>query len=163
MPGIFISYRRHDSAPYAGRLYDRLSARFGEQTVFMDVDDIKPGANFVSLIDEKVASCDALVAVIGNRWLSDKDGDGECRIQSSKDFVRLEIETALRRKILVIPALVNGAQMPAAQDLPEALADLAQRQAIELTDKEFSRDVDQLIEALEKIPPFEGDREPCNG
>ena len=152
MPGIFISYRRQDSAPYAGRLYDRLSARFGEENVFMDVDDIKPGANFVSLIDEKIASCDALVAVIGKRWLSSQDHGGESRLQSGEDFVRLEIETALRRKIIVIPALVSGAEMPAAQDLPEALADLAQRQAIELTDKDFSHDVDQLIEALKKVP-----------
>ena len=152
MPGIFISYRRRDSAPYAGRLYDRLSARFGEQTVFMDVDDIKPGANFVSLIDEKVASCDALIAVIGNRWLSTKGNGGESRPQGSEDFVRVEIETALRRKILVIPALVNGAEMPAARDLPESLTDLAQRQAVELTDKNFSRDVDSLIAGLEKVP-----------
>jgi TIR domain len=152
MPGIFISYRRQDSAPYAGRLYDRLSARFGEETVFMDVDDIKPGANFVSLIDEKIASCDALVAVIGKRWLSSTDNGGESRLRSSEDFVRLEIETALRRKIIVIPALVSGAEMPAAQDLPETMADLAQRQAIELTDKDFAHDVDQLIEALKKVP-----------
>ncbi len=152
MPGIFISYRHEDSAPYAGRLYDRLSARFGEEYVFMDVDDIKPGANFVSLIDEKVASCDALVAVIGKGWLSSRDKGGESRLQRNEDFVRLEIGTALRRKILVIPALVNGAGMPPAPDLPAALADLAQRQAVELTDKDFSRDVDQLIEALEKVP-----------
>jgi TIR domain-containing protein len=152
MSGIFISYRREDSAPYAGRLYDRLSARFGEEFVFMDVDDIKPGANFVSLIDEKVGSCDALIAVMGKDWLSSKDKSGNARLGDAEDFVRLEIATALRRNILVIPALVAGTTMPRAQDLPEPLAELAQRQAVELNDKDFSRDVDQLIEALEKVP-----------
>jgi hypothetical protein len=151
MSGIFISYRHEDSAPYAGRLYDRLTALFGAEQVFMDVDDIKPGANFVSLIDERVASCDALVAVIGKEWLSSEDHTGTPRLEDAQDFVRLEIATALRRNILVIPTLVAGASMPGAADLPAALTELAQRQAVELTDKDFSRDVDQLVEALKTI------------
>ncbi|MGH7846835.1 MAG: toll/interleukin-1 receptor domain-containing protein, partial [Candidatus Binatia bacterium] len=133
-------------------LYDRLSARFGAEVVFMDVDDIKPGANFVSLIDEKIGSCDALIAVMGKEWLASKDKAGNLRLGDAGDFVRLEIATALKRNILVIPTLVAGAGMPSARDLPAPLAELAQRQAVELTDKDFARDVDQLIEALEKVP-----------
>ena len=162
MSGIFISYRREDSAPYAGRLYDRLSARFGAEVVFMDVDDIKPGANFVSLIDEKIGSCDALIAVMGKEWLSSKDKAGNLRLGDAEDFVRLEIATALRRNVLVIPTLVAGTSMPNAQDLPTPLAELAQRQAVVLTDKDFSRDVDQLIEALEKVPELK-EKKPATG
>jgi len=80
MSGIFISYRRSDSAPHAGRLYDRLCDYFGADKVFMDVDDIKPGADFVSLIGEKVASCDALIAVIGKGWLARDEDNGKPRM-----------------------------------------------------------------------------------
>jgi hypothetical protein len=164
MSGIFISYRREDSAPYAGRLYDRLSARFGAETVFMDVDDIKPGANFVSSIEQKIAAYDVLIVVIGKHWLSSKDSAGALRLQDARDFVRLEIASSLRRKILIIPALVAGAGMPRAPELPDALAELAERQAVELSDKDFARDVELVIEAVEKVrgskekrPPAEED------
>ncbi|HWP56525.1 MAG TPA: toll/interleukin-1 receptor domain-containing protein [Candidatus Acidoferrales bacterium] len=152
MPAIFVSYRRQDSAPYAGRLYDRLCARFGAEAVFMDVDDIQPGADFVSLIEEKIGSCDALVAVIGPAWLTSKDRDGKRRLSDARDFVRLEITTALRRNILVVPVLVGGASMPGARDLPEPLAELAERQAVELTDRDFDRGVEKLVAALESLP-----------
>jgi hypothetical protein len=159
--GIFISYRREDSAPYAGRLYDRLSARFGAATVFMDVDDIKPGANFVSLIEQKIAACDVLIVVIGKHWLTSKDGAGALRLRDEQDFVRLEIATALRRKILIIPALVAGAGMPRARELPDALAGLAERQGVELSDRDFARDLELLIEAFEKAPGLKEKRPPA--
>src|ERR1051326_255449 len=132
MSGIFISYRREDSSPYAGRLHDRLCDHFGADQVFMDVDDINPGTDFVSLIEQKVASCDALIAVIGKRWFMRDEESGRSRLDNSQDFVRLEVEHALRRNILVIPALVEGAKMPGALDLPSALNELTQRQAVEL-------------------------------
>ena len=112
MSGIFISYRRSDGAPHAGRLNDRLCDYFGADKVFMDVDDIKPGADFVSLIGEKVASCDALIAVIGKGWLARDEDNGKPRLYDPTDFVRLELEHALQRDILLIPALVEGAEMP---------------------------------------------------
>lgn len=97
MSGIFISYRREDSAAYAGRLYDRLSAHFGADQVFMDVDDIPPGADFASHIDAKVGSCDAMIVVIGKEWLSACNADGQLRLSDPNDFVGLEIALALQR------------------------------------------------------------------
>jgi hypothetical protein len=152
MSGIFVSYRREDSAAYAGRLYDRLSSHFGADRVFMDVDDIPPGADFAAQIDAKVGSCDALIAVIGKNWLSARDGDGQLRLSDPSDFVGLELALALQRKILVIPALVSGASMPRAEELRADVKALAQRNAVTLNDQDFQRDVDLLIKVLEKIP-----------
>jgi hypothetical protein len=151
MSGIFISYRREDSAAHAGRLNDRLCDYFGADQVFMDVDDIEPGADFISLIEQKVASCDALIAVIGKGWLMRDEEGRRSRLDNPHDFVRLEIEHALRRNILVIPALVGGAEIPKADDLPLGLSEFAQRQAVELSDKDFQRDVDKVIAALQTV------------
>ena len=152
MSGIFISYRREDSAAYAGRLYDRLCAQFGAEQVFMDVDDIPPGADFAAHIGAKVGSCDALIAVIGKNWLSARNGDGQLRLSDPSDFVGLELALALQRKILVIPVLVGGASMPKAEELRADVKALAQRNAVTLNDQDFQRDVDLLIKVLEKIP-----------
>ncbi len=159
MSGVFISYRREDSAPYAGRLYDRLSARFGAERVFMDVDDIPPGADFPAQINAKIASCDALVAVIGNNWLTARNGDGQMRLTDPNDFVGLELAAALRRGILVIPALVGGALMPKAEQLRDDLRELARKNAVILHDQNFLRDVNLVIQALEKLPPLRDIRE----
>ena len=118
----------------------------------MDVDDIKPGADFVSLIGEKVASCDAVIAVIGKNWLARDEDNGKSRLDDPADFVRLELEHALQRDILLIPALVEGAEMPGVEDLPVPLSELSQRQAVELSDKDFQRGVDKIIAVLEKFP-----------
>jgi len=150
--GIFISYRREDSAPYAGRLYDRLCAHFGGARVFMDVDDIPPGADFLAHIEATVASCDAMLAVIGKSWLTARNADGQLRLSDPSDYVGLEISQALQRNILVIPTLVNGATMPQAKDLPRELRELAQRNAITLDDRDFQRDTAPLIQTLETIP-----------
>jgi hypothetical protein len=112
MSRIFISYRRDDSAGYAGRLYDRLAAHFEPENVFMDIDAIEPGLDFVEVIEQAVGSCDVLIALIGKQWLAIKDGQGRRRLENPEDFVRLEIKTALDRNIRVIPALVGGAAMP---------------------------------------------------
>jgi hypothetical protein len=149
--GLFISYRRQDSAPYAGRLCDRLGEVFGADRVFMDVDDIEPGADFVSLIEQKVATCDALIAVIGPHWLT-QEGAGMTRLNDPHDFVGLEIELALRRNILVVPVLVGSASMPPPSALPPELAEFAQRQAVELSDRDFQRGFEKLVAALETVP-----------
>lgn len=151
MSGIFISYRRGDSAPHAGRLYDRLCARFGADRVFMDVDDIPPGADFVAHIGAKVDSCDAMVVVIGSKWLEARDGNGQRRLADPHDFVALEVGQGLQRRIPVIPVLVGGARMPGASDLPERLRGLAQREAVSLRDEEFHRDAEKVIAALAKL------------
>ncbi len=149
MPKIFISYRRDDSASQAGRLYDRLEGHFGQGQVFMDVDAIKPGVNFVETVQQAIGECDGLVAVIGRDWLQVSDATGARRLDDPTDLVRLEIATALERGIPVIPVLVQGAQMPRSTDLPDGLKELASRNALELSDARFRADVERLIEALE--------------
>ncbi|HJW37787.1 MAG TPA: CHASE2 domain-containing protein [Candidatus Udaeobacter sp.] len=147
---LFINYRREDTAPYAGRLYDRLTAHFGEDQVFIDIDQIEPGEDFVEAINHKVGACDIAIVAIGPNWLRATDSSGKRRLDDEEDFVRMEIVAALRRKIRVIPVLVGGAQMPQKQDLPKALAPLSRRNAIELTETRFHADVNRLIEAIEK-------------
>src|SRR5262245_10882311 len=147
---LFINYRREDTAPYAGRLYDRLTAHFSEGQVFIDIDQIDPGEDFVEVINRKVSACDIAIVAIGPRWLSATDASGKRRLDDEEDFVRMEIVAALQRKIRVIPVLVGGAQMPRKQDLPEALAPLSRRNAIELSETRFHADVNRLIEAIEK-------------
>lgn len=147
-PRIFISYRREDTGPHAGRLYDRLSDRFGESLVFMDVGSIRPGADFAKTIIDAVASCDLLLAVIGPRWsaLSDR---GERRIAMPDDYVRIEIDAALRRDIGIIPILVDGAEMPSQDELPSDLQALAFRQGFRLSQHQFRTELAHLIEIIE--------------
>src|SRR5262245_24172821 len=144
MAGIFISYRREDSIAYAGRLYDRLQAHFGKQLVFMDIDTLKPGEDFVEVLQAAVSGCDVLIAIIGKGWLTEKDETGHVRLANPEDFVYLEISTALERGIRVIPALVGSAQMPPSTKLPDALKKLARRQAISLSDIDFHQNVASL-------------------
>lgn len=151
MTRVFISYRRDDSAAYAGRLYDRLTAHFGQDQVFMDIDQIGPGEDFVETIQRTVSASETTVVLIGKGWLSATDADGKRRLDDPDDFVRLEIATALERKIKVVPVLVGGAAMPKTSQLPESLALLARRNAIEISDTRFHSDVNRLIEAIEKI------------
>ena len=150
---LFINYRREDTAPYAGRLYDRLIAHFGENQVFIDIDQIEPGEDFVEVINRKVGTCDIAIVAIGPNWLRPIDASGKRRLDDEEDFVRMEFVAALQRHIRVIPVLVGGAQMPRKQDLPEALAPLSRRNAIELSETRFHGDVKRLIEAIEKSFP----------
>ena len=149
MPKIFISYRRDDSAAHTGRLYDRLEGHFGQGQVFMDVDAIKPGLDFVEVVQAAVSVCDGLVAVIGKEWLHVSDAAGGRRLEDPDDLVSLEIATALDRGIPVIPVLVQGAQMPRGNELPDRLKPLASRNALEVSDNRFRSDVERLIETLE--------------
>lgn len=160
MGGIFISYRREDSAGHAGRLFDRLRERFGKDRVFMDVSGIEPGADFVEAIDSAVGSCDALIVVIGRKWLACADAAGNRRLDDPEDFIRLETAAALRRGIRVIPVLIQDAAMPTEKDLPEDLLKLARRQAIEISDGHWESDTGALIETLAKVLP--GEAEPVS-
>ena len=145
MGGIFISYRREDATGYVHALRDRLAARFGANQIFMDVDSIEPGLDFVEVIESSVASCDVVLALIGKRWLQSQ------RLQDPRDFVRLEIQAALARKIRVIPVLLEGTEMPNAEELPDGLAPLSRRQAFEISNRHFSDDLNQLSELLGRI------------
>ena len=149
MPGrIFVSYRRQETAWPAGRLYDVLVERFPAEQVFKDVDNIEPGEDFVERITAAVASCDVLLALIGPQWLTMTDENGDRRLDNPEDFVRLEIEAALARKIRVIPILVDGARMPRVNELPPALAPLVRRNAVEISPLTF--DTRRLITAVQK-------------
>jgi hypothetical protein len=159
---VFISYRREDTSGQAGRLYDALAKQFGQDNVFMDVDTIDIGVEFNDAIESAVASCDVLFAMIGPRWLTVADSRGERRLSRSDDYVRLEIETALARNIRVVPALVGGAIMPAADDLPGTLEPLARRNALEMADgPRWQYDVSRLVNLLERIRAGESHPEPA--
>jgi hypothetical protein len=145
---VFISYRREDSAYAAGWLYDRLAEHFDEDHIFKDVDAIQVGEDFTTVINAKVASCDALVALIGSRWLTIADEKGQRRLDNPRDYVRLEIEAALKRGVPIIAALVDGAQVPPARQLPPSLARLFDRQAVELRAHRFHSDTDLLRKAV---------------
>jgi hypothetical protein len=147
---IFISYRREEADFPAGWLHDRLTAHFGPDQVFRDVDDIRLGANFPEVIAKAVASCDVLLALIGSQWVTITDEEGKRRLDDPNDFVRLEIEAALQRHVLVIPILVRGAKMPQAGQLPGSLAELVHRHALELSSTRFDFDTGQLLEVLDE-------------
>jgi hypothetical protein len=149
MPGVFISYRRQDSAGHTGRLFDRLKLGFGADRVFFDIVGIDAGADFVRTLEQTVGSCDLLLAVIGPEWLTALDAQGKRRLDDPDDFVRLEIASALRRETRVIPVLIAGASMPSTQALPDDLKPLARRQAIELRDTRWDADVSELLKAVE--------------
>ena len=143
MPRIFISYRRSDSAAASGRIYDRLCVAFGEKAVFKDVDVIPPGANYPSLLNEAIANCDVLLAIIGSHWLMAVESNGQRRLDNPDDFVRIEIEAGLKREsVLVIPVLVDDAAMPSTAELPDSLRPLYYRNAaIVRNDPDFNRDI----------------------
>jgi hypothetical protein len=153
MARIFISYRRGDSIGHTGRLFDQLTRYFGTAQVFMDIDTIGPGENFVEVIERTSESCEVFLAVIGRSWLNATDQDGNRRLDESGDFVRLEISHALEKGIRVVPVLVDGAKMPDAKLLPPDLQKFALRNAWEINDKSFRQDVGNLIEALRKMHP----------
>jgi hypothetical protein len=146
---IFISYRREDSRGAAGRIYDRLEHHFGQDHIFMDVDAIEPGEDFVQAIENAVSSTDIFLVVIGPNWLNATDNSGNRRLDNPEDFVRVEVVSALKRDVRVIPVLVDKATMPRSIDLPEDLKLLSRRNAIEISHTRFSMDAERLIRSIE--------------
>src|ERR1022692_3304794 len=145
---IAISYRREDSLPIAGRLYDRLQAKFGKQNVFMDFDSIPPGVDFREQIKRTIECSNLVIAVIGPHWLGEQS-DSSRRIDDPTDFVRLEIEYALKGGIPVIPLLVNNTPMPKPGKLPPEIEALAFRNALPLdTGIDFHNHADRLINGI---------------
>ena len=147
---MFVSYRRDDSSGYAGRLYADLSQQLGEDNVFIDIDSLVPGADFVDAIADTLAACDLVLVVIGRSWLSMTDAQGRRRLDNDNDFVCMEVDEALERSIGVIPVLVGGAVMPAPDELPEKLVRLARRHAMDLSDRRWPADVHELLIAIHK-------------
>jgi hypothetical protein len=150
MARIFISYRRQDSGGWVRHLIDHLRQHFKPQELFMDIDTIEPGVDFVKVVTDAVSSCDILLAVIGPNWLTASDPHGCRRLDNPEDFIRLEISAALSRDIRVIPVLVGGIEMPSAEDLPDDIKALTRRQAHELTDNRWDYDSGQLVEILKR-------------
>ena len=152
MTDIVISYRREDSAGWAGRIYDRLVDAFGQDHVFIDIDKLRPGEDFTAAITQRVESCNALLALIGPHFTSLVNEAGQRKLDDPADWVCLEIGIALEKGAMVVPVLFDGAAMPAASALPPRLQTLANRQSIEITAKRFHQDMDVLVSALRDAP-----------
>ena len=148
---IFINYRRDDTAYPAGWLYDRLATRYGSEQVFKDVDAIDLGDDFVTVLTEAVGACEVLLALIGPQWLNITDSNGKRRLEDPDDFVRVEIEAALAREVALIPVLVDGAELPPADELPSSLTALLQRESLELRSDHFGADADVLVGQVDPI------------
>jgi len=157
MADLFLSYRRDDSAGFAGRLADDLEAAFGAGSVFRDVDDIRPGEDFVHAIETHLRAVGVVLVMIGPSWLA-CGTQGARRLDNPHDYVRVEIEAALRSGKPLIPLLVGGADMPAEADLPGAMARLARRQAVVLSDAGWRGDVARLVASLRGMLPQDGAR-----
>lgn len=151
MPKIFISYRRDDSGKDSGRIYDRLIQAFGEDNVFKDVDDIPLGSDFRQVIIEEMSKCDTVIVIIGQKWLTITDKNGNRRLDNPTDFVRIEVETALANpNLLVVPVRVDNASMPAETELPHSLQSLVYRNAaIVRDDPDFHTDLNRLIRGIQ--------------
>lgn len=145
---IFINYRRADARWAAARLYDDVRRSLGDDKVFMDVDGIPPGVDFVEHLESHVAQCRALLALIGPDWLEMRSESGMRRIDDPDDFVTIELAGALTRGIPVIPVLVDGAMMPGADQLPDAIKPLARRQAVRISHESYSEDVGRILRSL---------------
>jgi len=149
-PGrVFLSYRRDDAAADSFFIFDQLNIRFPGR-VFRDVSTVEPGVDFVDAIDQAIRASKVLVALIGRQWFSITDASGQRRLDDPRDFVRLEIASALRQKTAVIPVLLRGARMPPIDSLPPDISALGRRQALEISEGHFEQDVEQLVRLLER-------------
>jgi hypothetical protein len=150
MPKIAISYRRTDSDA-TGRIYDRLVQRYGEESIFRDIDWIPLGADFRKAVDEAIGDADLLIAIVGLQWRGSNE-DGTARISQPNDLVRVEIETALKRNVSLIPVLVGGASMPIVTDLPDSIREFSFRNAATVdSGRNFNTDVERLIRSIDRL------------
>jgi outer membrane protein assembly factor BamB len=150
---IFMSYRRDDTEHAAGRLADRIATEFPQTQLFIDVDSIRPGLDFVAAIERAVSQCDVFLALIGPRWSTVVDHEGRRRLDDPEDFVVLELRAALDRDVRVIPILVDGAEMPRATELPPALKQFTRRNGVRLDGETFRQDSRALLEELAETLP----------
>src|ERR1043166_864167 len=148
---IAISYRRQDSSPVAGRLYDRLQAEFGKGSVFMDFDSIPYGVDFREHIKQTLQRAKAVISIISPEWTGGKELPNR-RIDDPTDFVRLEVASALESGIPIIPVLVNNTAMPEAKNLPPELEGLAFRNGLALDSGiDFHHHADRLIAGIHRV------------
>jgi hypothetical protein len=147
---VFISYRRDDGYAQARMIADQLENAFGPELVFLDVDKIRPGADFIKVIKDEVAKCDVLLVLIGRNWLG-RNKAGQRLFDNPNDVVRLEVAAALQRQICVIPILFDGAPMPTEDQLPADLQGLRRRNALPLRHDSFKADMKKLVRELKTI------------
>jgi uncharacterized protein YraI len=150
MPKIIISYRRADTQDITMRIRDRLATRYGKGSVFTDIDSIPIGSDFLKYLNNELSNCDALLAIVGQQWLRSGHGLGP-GIEEETDYVRLEVEGALKRDIPVVPVIVSGARMPKAAELPESMRTFVYRNAATVDSGiNFQNDMDRLVRALDE-------------
>jgi hypothetical protein len=149
--GIFLSYRREDATPYARLLKSELTVRFPDAPVFMDLDSIEPGLDFVEVIERAVSSCAVLVVLMGRQWATLTDEGGQRRLDDPDDFVRSEVQAALERGVRVIPVLVDGARPVRRRELPDELQKLARLNALELSAGRYPYDADRLFGVIQQV------------
>jgi len=151
MAKMFVSYRRQDTPYVAQALKDRLEERFGKGSVFLDIDNIPFGVDFREHIDRAVQQCDVMLVLIGDAWLSPASGQTTSRLFAAQDFVRTEIESALKRSIPIVPLLAESAEMPNADELPDSIKNFVYRNAAELrAGRDFNSHMTRLVESLEQ-------------
>ena len=151
MSQIFLSYRRKDSAAITGRIFDRMVGHFGRQAVIMDIDNIPYGKDFRAHVARTLESCDVILAVIGPGW-SGPDAEGQERVARPSDWVRIELEVGLRRRIPIVPLLVEDAVMPEPERLPPSLQDFAYYHAAEVdSGVDFHAHMDRVIRHVEQL------------
>ena len=152
MPKIFISYRRADSGYPAQAIYDKFKDRYGAESLLFDVDSIPLGVDFHAYLDEQVSRCDVLLAIIGERWLNARSDDGGRRLDDPDDFVRIEIGSALKRGIPVIPVLIDNASVPKAGDLPAELKPLVRRNGAEVRPgRDYQDHLERLVHGVDRL------------
>ena len=154
MPKITISYRRADSEAMTGRICDRLVTHYGKQAIFRDIDDIPAGIDFRHHINEILLKTNVLLAIVGPEWLGTNRSGGLDRINEESDPVRVEVETALRRRVPIIPVLIGETRMPSSEQLPPSLKDFAFRNAVKVdTGRDFDYHIHRLIKSIDAIAP----------
>jgi hypothetical protein len=150
-PRIFLCYRREDTQDAAGRLHDQLVAAYGQDRIFMDIDSVPLGIDFVDHVTDQISRCAGVIVMIGKQWRTIKDKKRRRRLDNEDDLVRAEIRAALRQEIPVIPVTVQNAAMPTAHDLPDDIRLLARRNGIELSATRWKTDVERLIKELDRV------------
>jgi hypothetical protein len=150
-PKIFLCYRRKDTEGFARGIYERLAGKYGHEQVYRDIDSTPAGVKYSSWIESRVGECSVMVVLIGDAWISAQDRAGQRRLDLAKDWVRQEIEAALKRDVPIIPVLVQGAPMPSEDELPPSIADLTGFQSAEITDSRWDFDVGLLIQAIDRL------------
>ena len=156
---VFISYRRTDTQQAAGRLADRLIERFGREAVVIDVDTDQVGRDYRTLISDYLEDADLVLALIGPRFMAEGP-DGTRRLDQPHDALRLELTHALARDVPVVPVLVDSAELPDPDDLPDDLRDLVFRGSVDLAHHRFDRDYyfleERVARFLEQAPVSAG-------